>query len=82
MSQKLNLGELGEMDYFYNEAIKSLRTNITFSGNNVQTILFTSSMPGEGKSETSFAVSQAFAGRLLFRSCGWQWCLSLSECAP
>ena len=28
------------------------------------------------------AVSQAFAGRLLFRSCGWQWCLSLSECAP
>ena len=61
MSQKLNLGELGEMDYFYNEAIKSLRTNITFSGNNVQTILFTSSVPGEGKSETSFAVSQAFA---------------------
>ena len=38
-----------------------------------------------GKTEHGYeadAVSQAFAGRLLFRSCGWQWCLSLSECAP
>ena len=49
-------------DYFYTEAINSLRTNITFCGKSIQTILFTSTLPGEGKSETSFAVGNAFAG--------------------
>ena len=48
-------------DYFYTEAINSLRTNITFCGKSIQTILFTSTLPGEGKSETSFAVGNAFA---------------------
>ncbi|MBP3469195.1 MAG: tyrosine protein kinase, partial [Lachnospiraceae bacterium] len=38
-------------DYFYDEAIKTLRTNIQFSGKNYKTILLTSSYSSEGKSD-------------------------------
>ena len=48
-------------DYNYNEAIKTLRTNILFSGSNVRTIMFTSSMPDEGKSDIAFAAAQSMA---------------------
>ena len=49
-------------DYQYEEAMKTLRTNIQFSGNGLKVIMLTSAMPDEGKSETSFAVAKAFAG--------------------
>lgn len=38
-------------DYNYNESIKTLRTNILFCGSKVRTIMFTSSVPDEGKSD-------------------------------
>ena len=44
-----------------NEAYKILRTNITFSGPEVKTIVVTSCMPGEGKSEVSFQLAKSLA---------------------
>ena len=41
-------------DYFYEEAIKMLRTNVQFSGKGNKVILLTSSWGGEGKSDISF----------------------------
>ena len=51
-------------DYQYEEAMKTLRTNIQFSGNGLKVIMLTSAMPDEGKSETSFqlAISMAHWG--------------------
>ncbi|MCD8371504.1 MAG: CpsD/CapB family tyrosine-protein kinase [Clostridiales bacterium] len=48
-------------DYDYNEAIKTLRTNIQFCGSSIRTVMFTSAMPDEGKSDTSFALAQSLA---------------------
>lgn len=48
-------------DYQYNEAMKTLRTNIQFSGTNIRVVMFTSSMPNEGKSETSFNLATSLA---------------------
>ncbi|MGN0158874.1 MAG: CpsD/CapB family tyrosine-protein kinase [Brotaphodocola sp.] len=52
-------------DYNYNEAIKTLRTNIQFCGSSIRTIMFTSSLPDEGKSELAFdtAVSLTQIGK-------------------
>lgn len=38
-------------NYFYEEALKTLRTNIQFTGKSVKTILLTSCFPNEGKSD-------------------------------
>ena len=48
-------------DYAYNEAIKTLRANIQFCGNNIKTIMFTSALPDEGKSDISFSLAQSLA---------------------
>ena len=48
-------------DYSYNESIKTLRTNLQFCGSNIRTIMFTSSMPDEGKSDVAFAAAQSLA---------------------
>lgn len=48
-------------DYNYNEAIKTLRTNIQFCGSNIRTVMFTSCLPDEGKSDVSFALAQSLA---------------------
>ena len=53
----------------YEEAMKTLRTNIQFSGNGLKVIMLTSAMPDEGKSETSFQLAISMAqteGRVLF----------------
>lgn len=59
---RIQLMNRGDADYFYKEGINTLRTNIMFCGSHKQVILFTSTVPAEGKSETSFAVAKAFAG--------------------
>lgn len=41
-------------DYFYEEAVKTLRTNVQFSGKNNKAILLTSAYSNEGKSDISF----------------------------
>jgi capsular exopolysaccharide synthesis family protein len=48
-------------DYNYNEAIKTLRTNLQFCGSNIHTIMFTSALPDEGKSDISFAAAQSLS---------------------
>ena len=55
----LNQSEVS--DYQYNEAMKTLRTNIQFSGNGIHVVMLTSSVPGEGKSETSFHLAASLA---------------------
>lgn len=48
-------------DYNYNESIKTLRTNIQFCGSSIRTIMFTSALPDEGKSDVSFALAESLA---------------------
>lgn len=52
-------------DYFYEEAIKTLRTNLQFSGKNNKVVLLTSVHSNEGKSDISFnlAVELGKAGK-------------------
>lgn len=48
-------------DYNYNEAIKTLRTNIQFCGSNIKTIMLTSAMPDEGKTDVSVSLARSLA---------------------
>lgn len=58
MEQKVVLTDIRKKDYFYEEAIKTLRTNIQFTGKNVKTIMFTSCFHNEGKSDVTFQLCQ------------------------
>ena len=58
MEQKVVITDIRKKDYFYEEAIKTLRTNIQFTGKNVKTIMFTSCFPNEGKSDVTFQLCQ------------------------
>lgn len=58
MEQKVVLTDIRKKDYFYEEAIKTLRTNIQFTGKNVKTIMFTSCFLNEGKSDVTFQLCQ------------------------
>lgn len=48
-------------EYSYNEAIKTLRTNVQFCGSNLRRILLTSAFPDEGKSDVTFALASSLA---------------------
>lgn len=63
--KNITLTDSNPGDYFYEEAIKTLRTNVQFSGKNNKVILLTSSHGGEGKSDISFnlAVELGKAGK-------------------
>lgn len=61
MSQMITLYRDMKDDYHYNEAIKTLRTNIQFCGTNIKTIMLTSSLPDEGKSDIAFALASSLA---------------------
>lgn len=45
-------------DYVYEEAIKSLRTNIQYAGRNIKVIVLTSCYPNEGKSDIAFQLTR------------------------
>ena len=55
--KKLNLTDKRNPDYFYSEAIKTLRTNIQLSGQSIKTILVTSCYPNEGKSDVVLSLT-------------------------
>lgn len=57
----LTIKDSGESDYFYQEAINTLRTNVLLSGRDVKSIMVTSTVSGEGKSEISFELAKALA---------------------
>ena len=65
MELKVTLKDPKKSDYFYEEAIKTLRTNVLFSSKRVKTILLTSCYPNEGKSDVAFhlAVEMGKAGK-------------------
>ncbi len=58
MNQTVTMQDPRKMDYFYEEAIKNLRTNIQFAGRNVRSLLFTSCFPNEGKSDVIFQLGK------------------------
>lgn len=58
MEQKVIMTDVRKKDYFYEEAIKTLRTNIQFTGKNIKTIMFTSCLPNEGKNDVAFQLAQ------------------------
>lgn len=55
---KVTMTDPKQQDYFYQEAIKTLRTNIQFSGTEIKSILVTSCYPNEGKSDILFQLAQ------------------------
>ena len=59
------LRDMNSGDYFYEEAIKTLRTNLQFSGKHNKVVLLTSVHSSEGKSDISFnlAVELGKAGK-------------------
>lgn len=61
MKQQITLKNIVSKDFAYEEAIKTLRTNIQFCGSNIRTIMFTSSVPNEGKSSITFALARSLA---------------------
>ena len=48
-------------DFSFNEAIKTLRTNLQFSGSRVRKVLITSVSPNDGKSIITMMLGKAFA---------------------
>ena len=58
---KVNFEKREELDFKTNEAYKTLRTNISFSGDDVKVIAFTSSVPNEGKSFVTFNLTASLA---------------------
>lgn len=56
--RKVAIKDIRKQDYFYSEAIKTLRTNIQLSGKSIKTILVTSCFPNEGKSEVALSLVQ------------------------
>lgn len=54
MELKVTLKDPKKSDYFYEEAMKILRTNVLFSSKEVKAILLTSCYPNEGKSDIAF----------------------------
>lgn len=56
--QEVVMTDPKKQDYFYNEAMKTLRTNIQFAGRDVKTILVTSCFPNEGKSDVTFQLAR------------------------
>lgn len=65
MRNQIKLTKEEESDYGFDEALKTLRTNVQFCGSSVQVVMFTSTVPNEGKSELafSFAASMAQIGK-------------------
>ena len=57
MDMKVTMKDPKKSDYFYEESIKTLRTNIQFSSKQVKTILITSCYQNEGKSDIAFTLS-------------------------
>ncbi len=61
MRNSVNLGNLKKGNYSYEEAIKTLRTNIQFCGSNIKVIMLESAVPNEGKSSMSFSMATSLA---------------------
>lgn len=54
LEQKIILTDTNKGTYSYEEAIKTLRSNLQFTGKTNKAIMVTSTVPGEGKSDICF----------------------------
>jgi capsular exopolysaccharide synthesis family protein len=59
--QMIELTDSRTLDFYYQEAIKKLRTNIQFVGNDVKAILVTSCYANEGKSDVAVQLATEIA---------------------
>ena len=55
--QRVMMTDSRKEDVFYEEAIKTLRTNMQFSGVETKSIVLTSCYPNEGKSDVAFQLA-------------------------
>ena len=69
--QKVLLRKHDKLDFRANEAFKTLRTNILFSGHDTRVITLTSSTPNEGKSSLSFQLAVSFSTLTFVNPCLW-----------
>ena len=58
--KKINI-TVREQSYELLESIRTLRTNLLFCGDDKQVVMITSSLPGEGKTETAIFLAQSLA---------------------
>ena len=58
MELRVEMNDPKKSNYFYEEAIKTLRTNLLFMGKQVQTVMLTSCYPNEGKSDVVFHLAR------------------------
>ena len=58
MENKSIIKDPRKLDYYYKEAMKTLRTNILYSGSNIRNILVTSYFPDEGKSDIALQLAR------------------------
>jgi len=49
------------MDYNMTESMRSLRTNLLFCGDDIKSVIITSTLPDEGKSTISMNIARSFA---------------------
>lgn len=69
MARKVVFRRKDKLDFKANEAFKTLRSNILFSGKDIKVLTLTSSTPNEGKTSVSFQLAGSFAAagnRVLF----------------
>lgn len=59
--KRVLMQDVRKTDYYYEEAIETLLTNIKFAGKDVKTILLTSCYPNEGKSDITFSLAREMA---------------------
>ena len=57
----ITLKRLPEIEREANEAYKQLRANLMFCGDDIKSIMFTSTLPNEGKTEVSYFVARSIA---------------------
>lgn len=57
--QSVTLGNIREQGYTMKESLRALKTNIQFCGDDIHTILITSSVPNEGKSTVSMDLARS-----------------------
>lgn len=57
--ETVRLRNLEERSYAQKESMRAIRTNIQFCGDDIRTIVITSSIPNEGKSTVSFELARS-----------------------
>lgn len=59
--EKIVFENIKDLEFKVNESYKRVRTNISFSGDNIKAIAVTSSVPNEGKTVVCFNIARSFA---------------------